>query len=115
LPLLSIIHRFAYGVGAPCDAPPASLGTAISKLDVQAGTVAAQWVGEPGGIPGEPLFVARPGAEAEDDGALLFHWTNPAGRSEVVVLEAGGLGEVARVGLPAPVAYGFHGCWLAGA
>jgi carotenoid cleavage dioxygenase-like enzyme len=51
----------------------------------------------------------------EDDGVLLFHWTNPGGGSEVVVLEAADLGEVARVGLPAAVAYGFHGCWLPGA
>ena len=109
-------YCFAWGVAAPQAGPPGSLGTAISKLDVRAGTVCAQWVGEAGGIPGEPLFVGRPGAgaaaAAEDDGVLLFHWTNPAGSSEVVVLDAASLGEVARVGLPAPVAYGFHGCWL---
>lgn len=109
-------YRFAYGVGAPLGpGPPASLGTAISKLDVRGGTVCAQWRGEDGGIPGEPLFVGRPGGVGEDDGVLLFHWTNPGGGSEVVVLEAAGLGEVARVGLPAAVAYGFHGCWLPGA
>jgi carlactone synthase/all-trans-10'-apo-beta-carotenal 13,14-cleaving dioxygenase len=81
-------------------------------LDVRSGHIAAQWAGEPGGIPGEPLFVGRPGGADEDDGVVLAHLTTAGGESVLLVLDGASLTEMARVGLPAPVAYGFHGCWL---
>jgi carotenoid cleavage dioxygenase-like enzyme len=41
----------------------------VSQVDVQGGTT--QLWQAPGHYPGEPIFVARPGARQEDDGILL--------------------------------------------
>jgi carotenoid cleavage dioxygenase len=68
----------------------------------------------PGRGGGEPVFVGRPGATAEDDGWLLTFVHDAAGTAELVVLDAQdfGRGEVARVLLPQRVPYGFHGNWV---
>jgi carotenoid cleavage dioxygenase len=64
---------------------------------------------------GEPVFVARPGGTAEDDGwivTLVHDLTDMS--AEFVVLDAQDLGRgyVARVKLPQRVPYGFHGNWV---
>jgi carotenoid cleavage dioxygenase-like enzyme len=69
----------------------------------------------PGRSAGEPVFVTREGATAEDDGWLLtFVHDVPAGTAELVVFDAQdfGRGEIARVLLPQRVPYGFHGNWV---
>ncbi len=69
----------------------------------------------PGRGAGEPVFVSRQDATAEDDGWLItFVHDVPAGKAELVVLDAQdfGRGEVARVLLPQRVPYGFHGNWV---
>lgn len=69
----------------------------------------------PGRSGGEPVFVARPSATAEDDGWLVtFVHDAGAGTAELVVLDAADFerGEVARVVLPQRVPYGFHGNWV---
>ena len=64
---------------------------------------------------GEPVFVSRPDATAEDDGWLitLVHDATTE-RAELVVLDAQDFdrGYVARVPLPQRVPYGFHGNWV---
>lgn len=45
------------------------LGPLLPQVDVQSGETRL-W-GQEGHIPGEPIFVARPGGEREDDGVLL--------------------------------------------
>jgi carotenoid cleavage dioxygenase len=62
---------------------------------------------------GEPVFVAREGATAEDDGWLLT-FVHELDRAEFVVLDAQDLrrGPVARVPLPQRVPLGFHGNWV---
>ena len=65
---------------------------------------------EEGCFPGEPVFVAAPGAEAEDHGVLLsvvFDGRN--GRSFLLVLDARSLDEVARAEVPHQIPFGFHG------
>jgi carotenoid cleavage dioxygenase len=64
---------------------------------------------------GEPVFVARPGGTAEDDGWLVtFVHDLPTDRAEFVVLDAQDFdrGYVARVPLPQRVPFGFHGNWV---
>lgn len=65
---------------------------------------------EPGAYPGEPVFVARPGAEEEDDGVLLSVVLDSAvGKSYLLVLDAAGLTELARAEAPHHIPFGFHG------
>ncbi len=65
--------------------------------------------------PGEPIFVAKPGATAEDEGWILAVWGDPEkNTSELVILDAQDFaGEpLARVMLDHRVTAGFHGNWI---
>lgn len=63
-----------------------------------------------GCYPGEPVFVARPGGQDEDDGVLLSVVLDSATcRSFLLVLDAATLDERARAGLPHHIPFGFHG------
>ncbi len=65
---------------------------------------------EPDCYPGEPVFVATPGAEAENDGVLLSVVLDAAaGTSFLLVLDAGSLEELARAAVPHHIPFGFHG------
>jgi 8'-apo-carotenoid 13,14-cleaving dioxygenase len=69
----------------------------------------------PGRAAGEPVFVARQGGEAEDDGWLLtFVHDLGEGTTDFVVMDAAELerGYVAKVPLPQRVPFGFHGNWV---
>ena len=60
--------------------------------------------------PGEPIFVQRPGATDEDDGALLIVVLDgTSGTSYLLCLDARDLSEIARADVPVPVSFGFHG------
>jgi carotenoid cleavage dioxygenase-like enzyme len=80
----------------------------IVMIDVEA-RKATRW-SEPGCYPGEPVFVAAPEAQAENEGVLLsvvFNAQN--GTSFMVVLDAETLGELARADVPHHIPFGFHG------
>lgn len=65
----------------------------------------------------EPVFVPRGPDAAEGDGWLLATAYRPReNRSDLVVFEAGSIGDgpVARAHLPVRVPYGFHGSWRPG-
>jgi carotenoid cleavage dioxygenase len=69
----------------------------------------------PGRAAGEPVFVARPDSNTEDDGWLItFVYDGNTDSSEFVVLDAQDFsrGYVARVPLPRRVPFGFHGNWV---
>jgi carotenoid cleavage dioxygenase len=64
---------------------------------------------------GEPVFVTRPNATAEDDGWLVtFVHDENDHSTEFVVIDAQDFdrGYVAQVKLPQRVPYGFHGNWV---
>jgi carotenoid cleavage dioxygenase-like enzyme len=83
----------------------------IVKVDVTNGTVRT-W-SQPGCYAGEPIFVERPGAEAEDDGAILSVVLDAKSeRSFLLVLDAGSFEEVARAEAPHHIPFGFHGQWF---
>ena len=68
----------------------------------------------PGRGAGEPVFVARPGSNVEDDGwVVTFVHDGNDDSAEFVVLDAQNFdrGYVARVRLPQRVPFGFHGNW----
>ena len=86
------------------------------KLDLRTGESELHSYGE-GASPGEPVFVAAPGADADsDDGWLMSYvYDDGSGRSELQILDASNFtaAPVARVKLPQRVPFGFHGSWVA--
>ncbi|MEU3730597.1 carotenoid oxygenase family protein [Streptomyces sp. NPDC033538] len=86
----------------------------LIKFDTTTGEASTHHFGS-GRVTQEPTFVARPGAEAEDDGWILsvVHDGN-TDRSELVVLDAADVtaAPLARVHLPRRVPFGFHGNWV---
>lgn len=69
---------------------------------------------------GEPVMVPRPGGPgeaappAEDDGwVLAVVWNAGRGGSDLVILDASTLAEVALLELPVGVPHGLHGSWCA--
>jgi carotenoid cleavage dioxygenase-like enzyme len=97
-------YRYAYGNAAH----GAAFLKNIVKLDVESGEHHS-W-SEPDQWAGEPVFVARPGGQAEDDGVLLSVVldSNTAG-SYLLILDASDLSELARARAPHRVPLGFHG------
>ncbi len=87
---------------------------AIRKHDMLTGIRTQHDLGA-GRHSGEPYFVPRTGATAEDDGYLIsFVYDENRNASELLVLDATDLHAhpLARVMLPVRVPYGFHGSWL---
>jgi beta,beta-carotene 9',10'-dioxygenase len=96
-------YRYAWGVD-----DESGWFDRIVKTDVERGTTIA-W-NEDGCSPGEPVFVAAPGSEGEDDGVLLsVVFDSRSGRSFMLVLDAADLSELARAEAPHHIPYGFHG------
>jgi carotenoid cleavage dioxygenase-like enzyme len=84
----------------------------LVKVDVTSGE-ARRWR-ERGCFPGEPVFVERPGATAEDDGALLSVVLDASSeRSFLLILDAASFEEVARAEAPHHIPFGFHGQFFA--
>lgn len=80
----------------------------LTKLNVEDGTKTI-WQ-EEGCYPGEPVFVACPGAEKEDDGLLLSVVLDVSRQqSFLLVLDAVSMNEHARLEMPFVVPFGFHG------
>jgi beta,beta-carotene 9',10'-dioxygenase len=99
-----VAYRYMYAAG---ESAPATFDSLL-KVDVGDGS-AASWR-EEGCFPGEPVFVERPGADAEDDGVVLSVVLDTrAGRSFLLVLDAASFEEVARAEAPHHVPFGFHG------
>jgi beta,beta-carotene 9',10'-dioxygenase len=83
----------------------------LVKIDVRDGT-RREWRA-PDCYPGEPIFVRRPGDEAEDGGVVLSVVLDAtAGRSFLLVLDAGSFEELARADAPHHIPFGFHGQYL---
>jgi carotenoid cleavage dioxygenase-like enzyme len=103
-------YRYAWGVGLGGDSRWLDR---IVKADVVERTTTV-W-DEPGRFPGEPVFVAAPDGEAEDDGVLLsIVLDGERGNSFLLVLDAGSLDELARAEVPHHIPFGFHGQFARG-
>lgn len=98
-------YRAVWGVGRTSEG--GFLDT-IVRLDVAIGE-ARTWHAE-GCYPGEPVFVARPDAQAEGEGVLLSVVLDARrALSFLLVLDARTLGELARATCPHHIPFGFHG------
>jgi beta,beta-carotene 9',10'-dioxygenase len=96
-------YRFAYFTGAG-----EGWIDRLVKVDVGDGSQTV-W-SQPGCYPGEPVFVRRPDAGAEDAGVVLSVVLDAAaGRSFLLVLDARGFEEIARAEAPHHIPFGFHG------
>jgi carotenoid cleavage dioxygenase-like enzyme len=97
-------YRYVWGNGTG----PSGWLERIVKADTTEGSLLS-W-SESGCFPGEPVFVARPQAEREDDGVLLSVVLDAdAGRSLLLVLDAADLSELARAQVPHHIPFSFHG------
>jgi all-trans-8'-apo-beta-carotenal 15,15'-oxygenase len=85
---------------------------AIKKLDLHSGDRRV-WSAAPRGFVSEPLMVPRPGATAEDDGwVLTVVWNGARCASDLVILAAASMAEVAVLELPLALPHGLHGSWV---
>ncbi len=84
---------------------------ALMKLDLVSGERRV-WSAAPRGFVSEPVMVPRPGATAEDDGWLLcVVWNGARCASDLVILDAVSMAEVALLELPLALPHGLHGSW----
>jgi beta,beta-carotene 9',10'-dioxygenase len=80
----------------------------LVKVDVQ-GRAACVWR-EDGCYPGEPVFVAAPSANSEDNGVVLsLVLDSNKDNSFLLVLDGSSFEEVARATIPHRVPHGLHG------
>lgn len=103
-------ERHGVAFGARIRGGGGALQGALVRLDLASGERTYE---QQGFIFGEPTFVGRPGATAEDDGALLSvgsHVSEP--RSAMVVLDARTLEQRAWAEVPLPIPLGFHGSFF---
>ena len=112
-------HRYGYMAGTHAPGPQTRGFNCIVKHDFTSGRSSFQHLSAGHDMtPGEPIFVPRAGACAEDDGWIMAVWWDPRRNvSEMVILAAQDLdGEpVARIKLDHRVPLGFHGNWIADA
>jgi len=102
-------YRFVYACGAR---RPTSAANVVTKTDVRARTTHKLQSELDYVAVGEPLFVAKPRAVAEDDGAVLSLGHTADGETHLVVYDAQSRREQARVVVPRPgIPYGFHVAW----
>lgn len=108
-----IPYRYFYGFGGYGSAPSGSSLTydfANSLVKVDTTGEATQIWQEDGCFPGEPIFVARPGGIAEDDGVLLsVVLDSETEQSFLLVVDAGTMTELGRADLPHHVPFSLGG------
>jgi carotenoid cleavage dioxygenase-like enzyme len=100
-------YRYVWGTGTG----PSGWIERVVKVDVS-DAATLSW-SERDCYPGEPVFVARPEGEREDDGVLLSVVLDAAaGSSFLLVLDASDLSEVARAEVPHHIPFSFHGQFM---
>jgi carotenoid cleavage dioxygenase len=107
-------HRYGYAAVEPNRVSGMPSWSAIRRWDLERGTSETRNLGAGHGA-GEPLFVPRQAASAEDDGwVIVLDYDPERNASDFHVLDARNIaGEaVATVRLPHRVPYGFHGNWV---
>ena len=111
-------HRYGYSVGLVGEPGPpygdiGIVSKGLLKHDLVAGRTQERSFG-PGTEPAEFVFVPDGPDAAEDGGVLLgYVYDRATDRSDLVILDAATLEDVARVHLPTRVPVGFHGSWIA--
>lgn len=105
-------YSYVYGAGQNRE-NPGGYTDQLVKADV--GERTSKVWSEEGCHPGEPIFVAAPGARKEDEGLVLSVVLDAnAGDSFLLALDAGSFAEVARARVSHHVPTGFHGKYFGG-
>jgi len=103
-------YRYAYAQGLS-DQRPHDFLNQLVKADVQQRSTQTWFV--PGCYPGEPVFVAAPNAQAEDDGVILsVVLDSEQANSFLLVLDASSFTELGRATVPHHIPFGFHGMYF---
>lgn len=103
-------HRHVYSVARHPDRK-LPFSTGILKVDTDRPASTFRDFGDH--LTGEPIFVPRPRATADDDGWLLSMTYDPARHTgELLVLDASDLRTIARARMPHHSPLGFHGTWV---
>jgi torulene dioxygenase len=104
-------YRYAYGIHSE---KTGYFADSIIKVDTKKQSWKI-WTPKTKQLPSEPIFIARPGATAEDDGVLLTVAMDSAEKkSSLVVIDATTMKELGRAHMPIVMGYGFHGGYAAG-
>ena len=106
--------RWGYTASLDEGASSLTLGRWLHKYDLATGARSSHDFGGANHL-GEPVFVPRPDAEAEDDGWILaFRHDEAADQSRFVILNADDFGGApqAEIIMPRRVPYGAHGNWM---
>jgi carotenoid cleavage dioxygenase len=106
-------HRYGYCIGsAAADQDPFD-ASAVIKHDLAERSSQVRDLGREK-VPNELVFVPHVGSGTEDDGVLMgYVYDSVTDRSELRLLDAATLEDVATVHLPARIPHGFHGNWVA--
>jgi len=103
-------YRFAYGAS---DGPQVGGAYASSIVKVDLNTGGSTSFSTDTHIFGEPLFVARPQGDSEDDGVLLTVGSaKDAESSMLAVIDARTMALVASAEVPSSIPLGFHGSFV---
>jgi len=103
-------YRYAYGAANWPEGDHA-YASSVVKTDLETGTSAS--FGDGVHVFGEPLFVARPHCQDEDDGVLLTVGSARDAESSVLaVIDARTMTPVARAVVPSAIPFGFHGSFV---
>jgi carotenoid cleavage dioxygenase-like enzyme len=103
-------YRFAYGASDGYQSGGA-YSSAIVKVDTETG--ASKSFSDGIDIFGEPLFVARPQGNSEDDGVLLSVGSAKDSETSVLaVIDAKTMAFVASAEVPSSIPLGFHGSFV---
>jgi carotenoid cleavage dioxygenase-like enzyme len=104
-------YRFVYGMSVNRPQPEGFYNQLV-KIDIE-GQRPAIWF-EDNCYPGEPIFVAAPGASGEDEGVILSVVLDAhKATSFLLVLDARNFTEIARAETPQPIMFGYHGHYFA--
>jgi len=102
-------YRFLWGISSP-GRPDRPLLDGLAKVDlVDRQTRFRDLKGQ---LPGEPVFIPKKGARAEDEGWLLYlSFDAESVTTDLVLADASNLEAVASARLPHNIPLGFHGFW----
>ena len=114
-------YRYCYGISIG-GGPEVVLSDQILKLDMDHPDIesaeihmngSGQVWREEGCVPGEPIFVPRPGGTEEDDGVVLtVVLDSTLLRSKLVILDAKTMEEIGRAEMKTTFPIGFHGAFV---
>lgn len=103
-------YRYAYGAANWPEAGRA-YASRVVKMDLDSGKSVSFCDDEH--VFGEPLFVARPHGDSEDDGVLLTVGSARQAESSVLaILDARTMTPLARATVPSAIPLGFHGSFV---